>query len=261
MRWLLLAASACALQPQSIEHPALQKLQPHRVEHPTLRKLAVGASVQAAGDVRIRRLSSKPSAFLLENVLTPTDCDRVAEAALASGMRPADTVSGDARSRTNCDVAWLAPPGQLSKDVAGLLLSDEARAAPDGGCEDLQVLRYADGGAYAPHHDTARDAPRALTVLYYLNGVGGTWFPLADDARDPPRGRAEALDRAGALDHRRDGVRVRDPKRGDALAFFNHDRDGGGLDWTAIHSALPCPGEKWVANHWFHVGGLFAELR
>ena len=97
------------MQPQSIEHPALQKLQPHRVEHPTLRKLAVGASVQAAGDVRIRRLSSKPSAFLLENVLTPTDCDRVAEAALASGMRPADTVSGDARSRTNCDVAWLAP--------------------------------------------------------------------------------------------------------------------------------------------------------
>ena len=70
------------------------------------------------------------------------------------------------------------------------------------------MLRYADGGAYAPHHDTARDAPRALTVLYYLNGVGGTWFPLADDARDPPRGRAEALDRAGALDHRRDGVRV-----------------------------------------------------
>jgi hypothetical protein len=42
--------------------------------------------------------------------------------------------------------------------------------------EDLQVLQYGIGGEFVLHHD---GEPRVLTVIYYLNGVGGTWFPLA----------------------------------------------------------------------------------
>ena len=240
----LLSSSAAALQPRLVEHPVLQGLK-------------VGEEV-GAGDVRVRRLSGRPSAFLLRNMLDPSDCERIAEAARAAGMERADTVCGNAWSRRRCDVAWLTPPRELTEAVAGLLLSDEARLEPGGGCEDLQVLRYADGGSYSMHHDTAREAPRALTVLYYLNGVGNTWLPLADDA-PPPRSRVEALGRAEERDPERDGVRVGAPGPGDALAFFNFDADTGGLDWSAVHTALPCDGEKWIANHWFHVGGLFAE--
>ena len=100
------------------------------------------------------------------------------------------------------------------------------------------------------------DAPRALTVLYYLNGVGETWLPLADAPGAPPRSRVEALERAEGLEPGVDGVLVRDPEPGDALAFFNLDDSVRAPDWSAIHAALPCDGEKWVANHWFRVGGV-----
>ena len=58
--------------------------------------------------MRVRRLSGRPSAFLLRNMLDPSDCERIAEAARAAGMERADTVCGNAWSRRRCDVAWLA---------------------------------------------------------------------------------------------------------------------------------------------------------
>lgn len=229
-------------------------LHPRQVEHPRLRALGLGEELDA-GPCGVKRLAARPSVFLLRGVLGASDCGAVRAAASASGLAAAETVCETADARRRCDVAWLPPPPALTNAVAGLLLSDEARAAPGSGCEDLQVVRYDAGGSYETHHDAAREAPRAVTVLYYLNGVGNTWLPLADDA-PPPATRDEALRRAAARSPASGGVRCSSPAAGDALAFFNFDPDSGGIDWAAIHAALPADAEKWVANHWFHVGGI-----
>jgi hypothetical protein len=42
--------------------------------------------------------------------------------------------------------------------------------------EDMQIAKYDSGGCFHLHHDGFN---RFLTVLTYLNGVGGTYFPLA----------------------------------------------------------------------------------
>jgi hypothetical protein len=47
--------------------------------------------------------------------------------------------------------------------------------------EDMQVAMYDAGGGYDYHHD---GFGRYLTVLSYLNGVGGTYFPFGDDEDD-----------------------------------------------------------------------------
>jgi len=241
---------------------AASALSPRSVEHPSLRSLAVGEEMVAAPCI-VRRLAKSPSTFLLRGVLGAEDCRSVAAAATAKGLEAARTAfdgePGSSSARLKSEVAWLTPPAALTSAVAGLLLSDEARDAPGSGCEDLQVVRYSAGGSYSMHHDATRDAPRAVTVLYYLNGVGNTWLPLADDARARPASRPEALARAAAADPDADGVRVGDPAAGDALVFFNFDEDTGGLDWSAIHTALPAESEKWVGNHWFHVGGVLAS--
>ena len=106
-----------------------------------------------------------------------------------------------------------------------------------------------------------------LTVLLYLNGVGETWLPLA--LRDPLDAQAvgeanpprqAALEAAQALTPGRDGLTVR-PKRGDAVAFYNHIDDGSArVDRLALHAGLPAPADKSVATLWYHVD-LANELR
>jgi 2OG-Fe(II) oxygenase superfamily. len=46
--------------------------------------------------------------------------------------------------------------------------------------EDLQIAKYDQGGKFEEHHD---GYGRFLTVLTYLNGVGGTFFPFAQTQR------------------------------------------------------------------------------
>ena len=48
------------------------------------------------------------------------------------------------------------------------------------------------GGEFVLHHD---GEPRTLTIIYYLNGVGGTWLPLAD----APGSKGERGGRRGDL--------------------------------------------------------------
>ena len=101
---------------------------------------------------------------------------------------------------------------------------------------------------------------QTLTVLFYLNGVGETWFPLAlreaEDAAslggaNPPRHAALAA--ARQLTPGKDGLRVA-PRRGDAVAFYNHVDEGGppAVDRLALHAGLPAPAAKEVAALWFH---------
>jgi hypothetical protein len=84
--------------------------------------------------------------------------------------------------------------------------------------ENLQVLHYGPGGEFVPHHD---GEARILTVLYYLNGVGGTWFPLARGYEDCdgkekngcgwdqfPVNKGQALELMRGLEPGKDGLLV-----------------------------------------------------
>lgn len=184
---------------------------------------------------KIERASETPNIFLLRNFLTSPECQQIQSMARHnnnSQRSPAGTISRerDERARKNCLVAWLPslPSPYASNRVensheiygenatysdlipnlvasaSNILLSPSILSNPTAGVEDLQVLEYGPGGEFVLHHD---GESRILTVLYYLNGIGGTWFPLADVAVDDadtnerrtkswsmPKNRKDALD-------------------------------------------------------------------
>eukprot|EP00587_Corethron_hystrix_P000644 CAMPEP_0113297504 /NCGR_PEP_ID=MMETSP0010_2-20120614/335_1 /TAXON_ID=216773 ORGANISM="Corethron hystrix, Strain 308" /NCGR_SAMPLE_ID=MMETSP0010_2 /ASSEMBLY_ACC=CAM_ASM_000155 /LENGTH=239 /DNA_ID=CAMNT_0000150397 /DNA_START=444 /DNA_END=1163 /DNA_ORIENTATION=+ /assembly_acc=CAM_ASM_000155 len=168
-------------------------------------------------------------------------------ASTANIMNPAETITeNDTSSRTGCGVCWLgkesggAPPAasSLLTCVANLMVSEGLKVHPKTSVEELQVLRYDVGGQFIFHHD---GPPRFLTVIYYLNGVGGTWFPLAltsDDESDdsygslekermsedflrvhksgikgsPPQNKAQALRLGEDLEPEKDGLLIKGSK-------------------------------------------------
>jgi hypothetical protein len=158
----------------------------------------------------------------------------------------------------------------------------------DARAEDVQVARYEAGGGSDLHHD---GYGRYLTVLSYLNGVGGTYFPFGDGEDDDDEGAAgddgedgaSAMTAPGAsssVDGRRgilivgreghDAYATADDRRrivyigpGDALAFYNYDADGA-RDMRSVHGSLTSTEEKWISTCWFRSGGLtgpFGSLR
>lgn len=216
-----------------------------------------GADVEFA----LVRACERPACFHITGFLSEAECERLARAADERSSMQATTLGGTVTGawRRGCDVAWLPVRGgegtasAIATSCERLLLSPEAQGA--GRFENLQVLRYNEGGEYQPHYDANERTQRVLTVLFYLNGVGRTWFPLASaeaTARNPPR--LAALAAAPWLVPARDGLTVT-PSAGDAVAFYNYQPAGRGggvaLDRLALHAGLPAPSERRVAALWF----------
>ncbi|XP_039519553.1 prolyl 4-hydroxylase subunit alpha-2-like [Pimephales promelas] len=152
-----------------------------------------------------------------------------------------DPVSGrkvPAASRVSKS-AWLSEDedpvitqvNQRIADVTGLELET---------AEELQIANYGIGGQYEPHYDSKltndsdfqRRGGRISTVLIYLSDVdigGATVFPIIGAALQP--------------------------KRGTAVLWFNHLRNGN-EDARTLHAACPVfVGNKWVANKWIRTYG------
>jgi hypothetical protein len=197
----------------------------------------------------------------MRNLVTPTECQAIQSA--VSSMAPAQTASGERQEeiRKHCQVAWLGNHGaeglvgRLAQAVRSMMVSPGHRM----GVEDLQVVRYTEGGEYALHHD---GNDRVLTVLYFLNGKGETWFPFANGGEiKKPKTRNEALHMAEELKPGVHGVLVSTCHStvtpscflvncGDAVAFYSYLQNGR-MDWSAIHTGLPAREEKVIANHFF----------
>ena len=170
---------------------------------------------------------------------------------------------------------WLAPYSMpLLKDIqrrlAGLTGFDLGLLV--SAAEELQVIRYQEGGQFKPHHDSTGFKPRLFTALLYLNDLeesqgGGTWFPYADSSSGgaPLDASAvssvqEAIDAALHVEEEQIatvGLTVR-PQVGDCMLFFNHLPRDGTLDVTAVHAGLPLRGsqQKWAANYWYGPPGV-----
>ena len=217
--------------------------------------------------VGVRRLSARPHLFHLSRWLTDDECDHIVALAVAEDAEIAKTEGSEELSaswRVGCETMTLHPSEDerlrtMTRDASQLIFGEAAwqRKADLGGeSEDMQVLRYAPSGYFNVHYDACWEAPRAATLLYYLNGVGETWFPLACEDVDAAMATAptsvdEAYERSFALDPTRDGVRVR-PQKGDALLFYNFN-DEANIDLRGIHAGLPVDAgcEKLVASQFF----------
>jgi prolyl 4-hydroxylase len=206
-------------------------------------RLAAGTTI-VTDDRRIRvalRLE-RPTVALLDDVLSPLECDELIALARPR-LRPSTIVDpGSGR-----DVASMARSSEgmfFRPQEHALVDRIDRRLAqvmnlPVGHGEGLQVLRYGPGAHSAPHFDflmpthaanrasLRRSGQRVSTLVAYLN--------------DPDQGGETAFPEAGI---------VVSPRKGSAL-YFEYCNSEGQLDPLSLHAALPVmAGEKWVATRW-----------
>ena len=222
----------------------------------------------------LETVSVVPPVFRVAGFLSERERSRIIEMARPEMERSRTVGDGVARKRgaspRRSETAWIAAGAdETTRDVrdraADLLGIPSSALLRD---ERLQVLRYERGGYFDVHHESTAFLNRFATLLYYLDGPGDgnggqTAFPLGpdgegggvlsgEDAKDVARSLGVYGGNVTAACSSSIGVRV-DPIPGDAVLFFNLDRDGD-ADPFAIHAACEVTGgEKWAANHWFNV--------
>lgn len=181
----------------------------------------LGNDFSAAFCISITRLSRNPDVFLARDFCTSKNVKSLMDAAKRKGLHVAGTrKSSPGAIRKKSYLTWLGGvddgddfdekedkeggcstqknvvPGMT--ELAKLLFMHESleRVNADDPfvvAEDIQIAKYDSQGSFDLHHDGFN---RFLTVLTYLNGVGGTFFPLArtkrigsnySDDDDPPQ--------------------------------------------------------------------------
>ena len=199
-----------------------------------------------------RTVHEAPRIAVIERFLTPALCDWLIARAAPRITRARTFASADGaidRARNNSDAEF----GFLDLDIALALIRARIAALtgfPVTGLENTHILHYATGQRFAPHHDfleverpgaienIARWGQRAVTFLVYLN-----------DAFD---GAETAFVK---LDWRYRGA------KGDAILFWNLDRDGA-VDPLTLHAGLaPSRGEKWLLSQWIRQAPRAARPR
>ena len=171
-----------------------------------------------------------PKPVVIENFLSENERIHIKQE--AKSKLQASTVDKDRRvdeQIRKSETAWLSTEDPIVRRVVERCVSRTDR--PIENCEQLQVLRYKEGGHYNPHQDVFyQDKNKRLyTFIIALNDEyegGETAFPYLNEKCKL--------------------------KAGDALFF--HTLDNYGLDTTdALHGGQPVKsGEKWVCNLWVH---------
>ena len=175
-------------------------------------------------------LPTYPKPVVIENFLSENERIHIKQE--AKSKLQASTVDKDRRvdeQIRKSETAWLSTEDPIIRSVVERCISRTDR--PIENCEQLQVLRYKEGGHYNPHQDVFyQDKNKRLyTFIIALNDEyegGETAFPYLNEKYKL--------------------------KAGDALFF--HTLDNYGLDTTdALHGGQPVKsGEKWICNLWVH---------
>jgi len=175
-------------------------------------------------------LPTYPKPVVIENFLSENERIHIKQE--AKSKLQVSTVDKDRRvdeQIRKSETAWLSTEDPIIRSVVERCVSRTDR--PIENCEQLQVLRYTEGGHYNPHQDVFyQDKNKRLyTFIIALNDEyegGETAFPYLNE-----KYKLNA---------------------GDALFF--HTLDNYGLDTSdALHGGEPVKsGEKWVCNLWVH---------
>jgi len=223
-------------------HAALELLADQSARDPdSARQLTLLGKMELDADGRPRaieppeRLSDAPDVLLFKTLLTKEECQYLSDLATPM-LQPSvvvDPASGQlrphpVRTSENATFPWIDETPMIHAINQRLAA---ASGTPAANGEPLQVLRYAPGQEYRPHHDALphTDNQRILTMLVYLNDAyeGGETIFL------------------------KTGLRVKGAI-GDALLFRNADQQGR-PDPDAQHAGLPVTaGQKLIASRWIH---------
>ena len=241
------------------------------------------------GAVTVQRLSRDPDIFQAKNVLSQELISSLKFSAEEQGLKIAGTKNSSKNSvRKNSYLTWLDQDDYyISGDTKNLLEKLQVFAGTSFmhesllprsdyfHYESLQVAKYDTGGKFDLHHD---DFSRFLTVLYYLNGVGGTYFPYAQTTEEK---RLVKID-GSIIEPGRNGLLIvgcedashyltnEAPKKdicsssiayiepGDSVFFYSYLP--GEKNNKTIHSSLPVPCEKWIATSWVRSEKLTSQF-
>lgn len=302
---LIELSSTVSVKPEHVDNYLFNPLGPPEI----LAGLAVGESLSTP--TKITRLSKAPDLFHIKKFVSKEDANVLVEAAVSQGMKVAGTRQSEANTvRKNSYLTWIDP-----YDISGVVSSEALNTArglvvksggmfvhkamqklmQEGGkidyifAEDVQVAKYDEDGSFDFHHD---GFSRYLTVLVYLNGIGGTYFPFAnlgesshevDNAEEinvAEISRGRLVGKEGVLLVGKEGLdsyaeyhnlpteekvvdSVFEIEAGDAIAFYSY-RPSGEKDWRSVHCSLRVPQEKWISTCWFRseaLTGPFSNLK
>lgn len=218
----------------------LGAINPYRCE--PIRLPAVGALQTQGNSVGIGFVMTDPNVALLEDLLSPADCEELIEQ--SRGKLKRSEVVNRKTGGFEVDAVRTSEGTHFERGESETIRRIEQRIADVTGVpvengEPLQILHYEVGGEYLPHHDyfepddpgsavhVATGGQRIATIVIYLNTVpsgGETAFPNLDLS-----------------------VRAR---AGNAV-YFEYSNSDDELDERCLHAGVPVEkGEKWIATKW-----------
>lgn len=177
-----------------------------------------------------------------DKFLTPDECDTIIDIARRKGLSASLVYAAEA-DKLNNDVR-ISEQTWLNDDIDIVTLKiaefvSKVTRMPIANQEQLQVVRYPEGGKFTPHYDPCNldqrscirmdgDAgPRIYTFLIYLNDDfegGHTIFPFMNISIKPQKGKAILFQ-----------------SKFDDLAMITESKHGGDVVYG---------GEKWICNKW-----------
>lgn len=185
-----------------------------------------------------------PGIALFHNVLTPTECKYLIEAAQdrlepSTVLTPAEDAFGEVHEGRTSSGACFSRGATPEIEVIERRIAQLTNSPFENG-EGLQVMRYEEGQHYLPHHDffdiekpgyekyIGSAGQRVFSVIMYLNDdfqEGETEFPILRF--------------------------VVPPIRGSALVFRNVGADNSRPDCSTLHGGRPPKkGTKYIATKW-----------
>jgi len=182
--------------------------------------------------------------WVLENVLTKTECDFIIKSS-EQFLKPSTIISEDVDHRTsmNCFMNYKNPiSGKIAKYVQEIISQVDGVITPFENFEEMQVVRYKTGEYYKEHNDffdpetdqkeLKNGGQRIWSALIYLNNVsngGGTEFLKLHKTIYPKMGR---------------------------MVVWKNMIDDKTTDITEHQGLAPIGCEKWACNVWVREGDV-----
>ena len=205
-----------------------------------------GFAAEPAPHPTMKVLSWTPRIFLIENFLSPAECDHLITRARPELKRSTvvAAVANDGEvheARTSKGMFFARSADHIVKGIERRIA--EFTMLPEQNGEGIQILSYGIGEEYRPHWDYFDNSYEGGAAAYNRGGqrVATMIMYLADTQEGGETVCPEAK------------IKVK-PVKGSAVLFYNCTPDGK-EDRLSLHGGAPViKGEKWIATKWIRKG-------